>query len=81
MIKATEARVIAKSARLDKEVLNKIQNTIIAVANKGGYTADISSLMVGQPYLDYLDYLEELGYTITHYKDKSIEIYVEWTKK
>lgn len=78
MIKATEARVIAKSARLDKEVLNKIQNTIIAVANKGGYTADISSLMVGQPYLDYL---EELGYTITHYKDKSIEIYVEWTKK
>lgn len=78
MIKATEARVIAKSARLDKEVLNKIQNTIIAVANKGGYTADISSLMVGQPYLDYL---EELGYTITHYKDKSIGIYVEWTKK
>lgn len=78
MIKATEARVIAKSARLDREVLNKIQNVIIAVANKGGYTADISSLMVGQPYIDYL---EELGYTITHYKDKSIGIYVEWTKK
>ena len=47
MIKATEARVIAKSAGLNREVLNKIQNTIIAVANKGGYTADISNLMVG----------------------------------
>ena len=78
MIKAIEARVIAKSAGLNREVLNKIQNTIIAVANKGGYTADISSLMVGQPYLDYL---EELGYTISTYKNKSIGIYVEWTKK
>lgn len=78
MIKATEARVISKSAGLDRHVLDKIQNTIIAVANKGGYTADISSLMVGQPYIDYL---EELGYTITHYKNKSIGIYVEWTKK
>lgn len=78
MIKATEARVIAKSAGLNREVLNEIQNTIIAVANKGGYIADISSLMVGQPYLDYL---EELGYTISTYKNKSIGIYVEWTKK
>ena len=78
MIKATEARVISKSAGLDRHVLDKIQNTIIAVANKGGYTADLSSLRVGQPYIDYL---EELGYTITHYKNKSIGIYVEWTKK
>ena len=78
MIKATEARVITKSAGLDRHVLDKIQNTIIAVANKGGYTADLSSLLVGQPYIDYL---EELGYTITHYKNKSIGIYVEWTKK
>ena len=78
MIKATEARVISKSAGLDKHVLDKIQKTIIAVANKGGYTADLSSLRVGQPYIDYL---EELGYTITHYKNKSIGIYVEWTKK
>lgn len=78
MIKATEARVISKSAGLDKYVLDKIQNTIIAVANKGGYTVDISNLRVGQPYIDYL---EELGYTITHYKNKSIGIYVEWTKK
>lgn len=78
MIKATEAKVISKSAGLDKHVLDKIQNTIIAVANKGGYTVDISNLMVGQPYLDYP---EELGYTITHYKNKSIGIYVEWTKK
>ena len=78
MIKATEARVIAKSAELNKEILNKIQNIITAVANKGGYTADISSLWVGQSYLDYL---EELGYTITHYKNKSIGIYIEWTKK
>ena len=78
MIKATEARVMAISARLDKRVLDKIQNAIIAVANKGGYTADISSLWVGQSYLDYL---EELGYTITHYKNKSIGIYIEWTKK
>ena len=78
MIKATEARVITKSAGLDKHVLDKIQNTIIAVANKGGYTVDISSLRIGQPYIDYL---EELGYTITHYKNKSIGIYVEWTKK
>ena len=73
MIKATEARVITKSAGLDK-----IQNAIIAVANKGGYTADLSNLRVGQPYLDYL---RELGYTITTYKNKSIGIYVEWTKK
>ena len=78
MIKAKEARVITKSAGLDRHVLDKIQNTIIAVANKGGYTADLSSLRVGQPYIDYL---EELGYTITHYKNKSIGIYVEWTKK
>ena len=78
MIKAAEARVITKSAGLDKHVLDKIQNAIIAVANKGDYTADISSLWVGQPYLDYL---EELGYTITHYKNKSIGIYIEWTKK
>ena len=78
MIKAAEARVITKSAGLDKHVLDKIQNAIIAAANKGGYTADISSLWIGQPYLDYL---EELGYTITHYKNKSIGIYVEWTKK
>ena len=47
MIKATEARVITKSAGLDRHVLDKIQNTIIAVANKGGYTADLSSLLVG----------------------------------
>lgn len=78
MIKATEARVISKSAGLDKHVLDKIQNTIIAVANKGGYTVDISNLRIGYPYIDYL---EELGYTITHYKNKSIGIYVEWTKK
>lgn len=78
MIKATEARVIAKSVGLDRCVLDKIQNAIIVVANKGGYTVDISSLRVGQPYIDYL---EELGYTITHYKNKSIGIYVEWTKK
>ena len=78
MIKATEARVISKSAGLDKYVLDKIQNAIIAVANKGGYTVDISNLQVGQPYIDYL---EELGYTITHYKNKSIGIYVEWIKK
>ena len=78
MIKATEARVITKSAGLDRHVLDKIQNTIIAGANKGGDTADLSSLRVGQPYIDYL---EELGYTITHYKNKSIGIYVEWTKK
>ena len=44
MIKASEARVIAKSVGLNKEVLNKIQNTITAVANKGGYIAGISSL-------------------------------------
>lgn len=78
MIKAIEARIITKSAELDRHVLDKIQNAIIAVANKGGYTVDISSLRVGQPYLDYL---EELGYTITHYKNKSIGIYVEWIKK
>ena len=78
MIKATEARVIAKSAGLDKEVLNKIQNAIIEVANKGGYTVDISSIVVGNPYIDYL---RELGYIITTYKNKSIGIYVEWTKK
>ena len=57
MIKATEVRVIAKSTGLNKEVLNKIQNTITAVANKGGYIADISNLWVGQPYLDYLEEL------------------------
>ena len=56
----------------------KIQNAIIAVANKGGYTIDLSSLRVGQPYLDYL---KELGYTITTYKNNSIGIYVEWSKK
>ena len=78
MIKAVEARNIAKSSGLNIDVLNKIQNAIISVANKGGYIADISSLWVGQPYLDYL---EELGYTIIHYKNKSIGIYVEWTKK
>ena len=78
MIKATEARIITKSAGLDRHVLDKIQNAIIAVANKGDYTVDISSLKVGQPYIDYL---EELGYTITHYKNKSIGIYVEWIKK
>ena len=75
MIRAKEARVITKSAGLDRHVLDKIQNVIIAVANKGGYTADISSLMVKQPYL------RELGYTITTYKNKSIGIYVEWTEK
>jgi hypothetical protein len=78
MIKATEARIITKSVGLDRYVLDKIQNAIIATANKGGYTTDISSLKVGQPYIDYL---EELGYTITHYKNKSIGIYVEWIKK
>ena len=78
MIKAKEARVIAKSVGLDTHVLDKIQNAIIAVANKGGYTIDLSSLRVGQPYLDYL---KELGYTITTYKNNSIGIYVEWSKK
>ena len=78
MIKAKEARVIAKSVGLDTHVLDKIQNTIIAVASKGGYTVDLSSLRVGQPYLDYL---RELGYTITTYKNNSIGIYVEWSKK
>jgi hypothetical protein len=78
MIKATEARIITKSVGLDRYVLDKIQNAIIATANKGGYTTDISSLKVGQPYIDYL---EELGYTITHYKNKSIGIYVEWIKE
>lgn len=78
MIKAIEARVIAKSAGLDRHVLDKIQNAIIAAANEGDYTVDISSLRIGQPYIDYL---EELGYTITHYKNKSTGIYVEWTKK
>lgn len=82
MIKATEARNIAKSSGLDINVLNKIQNAIISVANKGGYTVDITSLMVGEPFeSDYIDYLKELGYTITNYKNKSIGVYVEWTKK
>lgn len=82
MIKATEARVIAKSAGLNKEVLNKIQNAIIEVANKGGYTVDITSLMVGEPFeSDYIDYLKELGYAITNYRNKSIGVYVKWAKK
>lgn len=39
MIKATEARVITKSEGLDRNVLDKIQNAIIAEANKGSYAA------------------------------------------
>lgn len=78
MIKATEAKAISRSAVLNPHILDQINFAIIKEASKGGYTADLSSLRIGQPYLDYL---RELGYTITTYKNKSIGIYVEWTKK
>ena len=78
MIKATEARVITKSGGLDRNVLDKIQNAIIAEANKGNYAAWIGSILPATNVAKYYDYLKELGFEISLLYKGNHGVYVTW---
>ena len=78
MIKATEARVITKSGGLDRNVLDKIQNAIIAEASKGNYAAWIGSILPATNVDKYYNYLKELGFEISLRYKGNHGVYVIW---
>lgn len=78
MIKVTEARVIAKLTGLDRNVLDKIQDAIIAEANKGNYAAWIGSILPVTNVEKYYDYLKELGFEISLLYKGNHGVYVTW---
>lgn len=78
MIKATEAKIITRLTGLDRNVLDKIQNAIIAEANKGSYAAWIGSILPETNVDKYYDYLKELGFEISLLYKGNYGVYVTW---
>lgn len=78
MIKAKEAKSMTISSRLDGRILDKISQAIITAASKGEYSADISPIMATVLKVPYVDYLEDLGYSISNLENGNHGTYVEW---
>lgn len=79
MIKAKEAKAITRSVELDQRTLDQISVAIITEASQGNYSADITGIMYGLPHdYTYIEYLEELGYSIKHLDNGRKGTYVQW---
>ena len=78
MIRAKEARVIARSAVLDQHILDQINFAIIKEASKGNYTAHIGSILPTTNVDKYYDYLKELGFGISTLYKGEHGVYVVW---
>lgn len=79
MIKAKEAKAISRSVELDQHTLDQIMVAIIAEASQGNYSANITGIVYGLPHdYTYIEYLEELGYSIKHLDHGRKGTYVHW---
>ena len=78
MIKAKEARVIARSAVLDQHILDQINFAIIKEASQGNYAAQISSILPTTNVDKYYDYLKELGFEIRTFYKGEHGVYIVW---
>lgn len=78
MIRAKEARVIARSAVLDQQILDQINSAIIKEASQGTYAARIGSILPTTNVDKYYDYLKELGFEISTLYKGEHGVYVVW---
>ena len=78
MIRAKEARVIARSAVLDQQILDQINYAIIKEASQGNYAARIGSILPTTNVDKYYDYLKELGFEISTLYTGEHGVYVVW---
>ena len=78
MIRAKEARVIARSAVLDQQILDQINYAIIKEASQGNYTARIGSILPTTNVDKYYDYLKELEFEISTLYKGEHGVYVVW---
>ena len=78
MIRAKEARVIARSAVLDQQILDQINYAIIKEASQGNYAAHIGSILPTTNVDKYYDYLKELGFKISTLYKGEHGVYVIW---
>ena len=78
MIRAKEARVIARSAVLDQQILDQINYAIIKEASQGNYAAHIGSILPTTNVDKYYDYLKELGFGISTLYKGEHGVYVVW---
>lgn len=78
MIRAKEARVIARSAVLDQHILDQINFAIIKEASQGNYTARIGSILPTTNVDKYYDYIKELGFEISTLYKGEHGVYVVW---
>lgn len=78
MIRAKEARVIARSAVLDQQILDQINYAIIKEASQGNYAARIGSILPTTNVDKYYDYLKELGFEISTLYKGEHGVYVVW---
>lgn len=78
MIRAKEARIIARSAVLDQQILDQINSTIIKKASQGNYAAHIGSILPTTNVDKYYDYLKELGFEISTLYKGEHGVYVVW---
>lgn len=78
MIRAKEARVIARSAVLDQHILDQINFAIIKEASQGNYTARIGSILPTTNVDKYYDYLKELEFEISTLYKGEHGVYVVW---
>lgn len=79
MIKAKEAAIIAKSAKLDESILNRVSTAIITRASKGKCFVDITSIMEKVSYTDaYTEYFKSLGYSVHKFWNNCKGFYLMW---
>lgn len=78
MIRAKEARVIARSAVLDQQILDQINSVIIKEASQGNYAARIGPILPTTNVDKYYDYLKELGFEISTLYKGEHGVYVVW---
>lgn len=78
MIRAKEARVIARSAVLDQQILDQINYAIIKEASQGNYIARIGPILPTTNVDKYYDYLKELGFKISTFHKGEHGVYVIW---
>ena len=78
MIRAKEARVIARSAVLDQQILDQINSVIIKEASQGNYAVRIGPILPTTNVDKYYDYLKELGFEISTLYKGEHGVYVIW---
>ena len=78
MIRAKEARIIARSAVLDQQILDQINSVIIKEASQGNYVVRIGSILPTTNVDKYYDYLKELGFEISTLYKGEHGVYVIW---